>query len=141
MRNTEHTHYRITPQSLWLIILLFVVFVWLIWSLINTIKNTEHIRNSIQDITLENRNLEEKIAFEEAKIQHLSTTERITKEAKMQLGRKETGEEVIVFLEEDELITPLNTEQIIYERTTNTPYFEAGTPNYKKWKRYFFGKM
>lgn len=78
--------------------------------------------------------IEEKIGEKKEELEYLNTPQRIEKEAKMQMGKRLPGEQVLVFIEEKLELLPS-------EALQRRPQQEiAKMPNWKKWQLVFWGE-
>ncbi|MCB9809472.1 septum formation initiator family protein [Candidatus Peribacteria bacterium] len=110
---------------------------WLLYSLSITLHQTEKIRKEIYAIEAQNEALREDILQKEQYLSYLQTPERITKEAKAQLGRMEAGEEVIVIHRQ----SPSYLQQATLERSPIPEEIESLRERTipEKWRALFFG--
>ena len=110
----------------------FVVLFWLLYSLASYWHESSKIQAEIATIKKTN---EDKLAEIEEKKQYLAylkTPQRIDKEAKMQMGKKQVGENVIVFIQPPEKIIPQAK-----EITLRTEIKKPEVPIIEKWKWIF----
>ena len=115
---------------------MMAIVLWLLYSLAVTIHQTSKIRSELTLIEDQNEVYATEIKEKERLLSYLSTTERITKEAKTQMGRKESGEKVIVFIEDDLNLIQRDEEVFSPARTVNRR--EMSMP--EKWRHMFFGE-
>jgi len=78
--------------------------------------------------------LEREISEKEAYLEYLKTPQRIEKEAKIQMGKKLPGEQVLVFVEENTELLPTEQKQQARQRL-----YTPEVPNWQKWQWVFFG--
>ena len=93
------------------------------------------INNKIESIRRENTEALAEIKQKEEYLEYLKTKERIDKEAKMQMGKKLPGEQVLVFVEEKLEILPPD-----FSKESNKNPQIANIPLIEKWKWLFFGR-
>ncbi len=70
-------------------------------------------------------------------LQYLKTPQRIDKEAKMQMGKKQTDEKVLIFIEEKLDILPTPTPKTLTEKK-ETNWLES-VSIFDRWKWIFLG--
>ena len=123
-----------TSQNIISLVGIFVVIFWLLYSLASFLHESKKIHDEIEAIR--NQNQKNLIAIEEKKrrLDYLRTPEHIDKEAKMQMGKKQIGEQVLVFIEEKLPLLPPETEKrsVLQIKGEEIPIVE-------KWKWLFLG--
>ncbi len=113
-----------------MVVLFFVLF-WILYSIGSFLHESQKINIEIEKIRQKNIKLEKLITQKKKDLAYLKTPQRIEKEAKMQMGKKLPGEQVIIFIEEK--IDMLPTEK---KRYLKSKILEL--PNWKKWRYLFF---
>ncbi len=121
-----------TSQNIIVLVTLFLVILWLLYSLGSFWYDNKQINAEIESIRLENEENLAKITEKEKQLEYLQTPQRIDKEAKMQMNRKQEGEEVLILIQEDIDIIPQKTEH----RTQQQIQHES-VPIIDKWKWLF----
>ncbi len=124
MRN-DSSH---SSKNVVLLVTIFVVLFWLLYSLVNALYENQQIQNELDAIVDQNEAIEDRINLKKREAEYLLTPQRVDKEAKIQMGRKKPGERVMVFIEEKLDIIP-NTNQ----RLRPAPVEAIGVPVWKKW--------
>ena len=110
----------------WPLSILFIFIIWVVYQTVTFMYKIDKISEKIAYIERENRLLEKQIKDRERELKYLSTPQRIDKEAKMQLGKRQLGEKIIVIV--DPLRHPLSTVPTIIPAVN----YEQ-LPNWKKW--------
>jgi cell division protein FtsB len=117
------------------VVVVFGIFFWLLYSIGSFLHESQKINQEIEEIRKSNALLSQEIEEKQKELEYLKTPQRIAKEAKMQMGRKEEGERVIVFIEEKLPLLPTEREQ----RKIQKKYRHI--ENWKKWELLFFGDL
>lgn len=115
------------------VVVVFGVFFWLLYSIGSFLHESQKINQEIEEIRKSNEVLSQEIEDKKKELEYLKTPQRIAKEAKMQMGRKEEGERVIVFIEEKLPLLPTEKQQ----RKIQKKY--RNIENWKKWELLFLG--
>jgi len=123
-----------SPKNVISLVVAFMIFFWLLYQIGLFLHESRKISSEIDEIRDANLSLEREIAEKEDYLAYLQTPQRIEKEAKIQMGKKLPGEQVLVFVEET--IDLLPTEQKQQERQR---LFTPEVPNWQKWQWVFFG--
>ena len=110
---------------------IFVAIFWLLYSLGSFLHESQKIRREIEKIQTENELRRLGIREKKQRLEYLKTSERIDKEAKMQMGRKQPGEKVLVLIEEKLKILPT-------EKKKKSRIIQPEIPIWEKWKWVFF---
>lgn len=97
-RTTNHVY---TSQNIFLLVGIFAAIFGLLYQLAINLHQNQKINAEIELIRQENQRYEDEIEEKQRKLLYLKTAERIDKEAKMQIGKKQSGENVIVLLNEE----------------------------------------
>jgi cbb3-type cytochrome oxidase subunit 3 len=118
-----------------MLVTLFLIIFWLLYNLASFWYENKKITNEIEEIQLENENNTQKIEEKKKRLEYLQTPQRIDKEAKMQMNRKQEGEEVLILIEEKIDIIPSRTKNRTEEHVQ-----KEFVPIFDKWKWIFFGQ-
>lgn len=94
---------------------------------------SKKIDDEIEKIRLSNKKLSEEKIEKEKELAYLKTPQRIEKEAKMQMGKKREGENVLVFVEEKLPLLPTEKKQVQARKILEVE-------NWKKWRWLFLGE-
>ncbi len=108
-------------------VLLFFILFWLLYSIGSFLHESKKIQDEIEAIRKTNVELQQEIKNKEQLLAYLKTPQRIEKEAKMQMGKRLPGENVIVLVEESLDILPTEVKRQRAERIKQVP-------NWEKWK-------
>jgi cell division protein FtsL len=122
-------------KNILLFVIIFVIIFSLLYALGSFFHESREINNKIESIRQENENAKQEIKEKKEYLAYLKTKERIDKEAKMQMGKRLPGEQVLVFVEEKLDITRPD-----FSRKTNDNPRIASISPIEKWKWLFFGK-
>lgn len=125
-----------TSKNIISLVGVFVVIFWLLYSLASFLHESRKIQREIDAIRQQNEESLQDIDEKKRRLEYLKTPQRIDKEAKMQMGRKQEGEQVLLFIEEKLDILPTKTEQIQKQQIVR-----PDIPIIDKWKWVFFGKQ
>lgn len=111
----------------------FCIIFFLGYAIASSWHEGRRIAQEIQKIEETNESLRQQIVQKEKELEYLMTPERIEKEAKIQMGKKRPGEQVLVFIEES---VPLVAPEIILE--SNLPSEQKAEalralPIYQRW--------
>jgi cell division protein FtsL len=120
-----------SPRSVITMVGLFFVLFWLLYSIASFLHESRKVQAEIEDIHATNKTLQAEITEKQQQLAYLRTPERLEKEAKMQMGKKLPGEQVIVLVEEKLEILPTEAARAEVEKIKNEP-------NWKKWQYLFF---
>jgi len=124
-----------TSKNVILLVGIFVVIFWLLYSLASFLHESKKINDEIEAIRTQNQEKLQEIEEKKKKLAYLKTPQHIDKEAKMQMGKKQVGENVIIFIEEKLDILPTDIPQ---RRREQIMQEEVSTLD--KWKWMFFGR-
>lgn len=113
----------------------FVIIFSLLYGLGSFFHESSKINGEIESIRQENIRTLAEIEKKKDYLEYLKTKERIDKEAKMQMGKKLPGEQVLVFVEEKLDILPPDFSQ----NKQKNPRISQVSP-IDKWKWLFFGE-
>ncbi len=116
------------------LVIIFCVLFWLLYSIGSFLHESKKISDEIDAIKKNNVEIEESIEAKKEELEYLKTPQRIEKEAKMQMGKKVAGEQVLVFIEEKLELLPTEAKKEIPKRLM------AKLPNWKKWQLFFWGQ-
>lgn len=119
-----------SPRSVITMVVLFFVLFWLLYSIASFLHESRKVQAEITDIHTTNQRLKTEIEEKKRLLTYLKTPERLEKEAKMQMGKRLPGEEVIVLVEEKLKILPTEAARAKVERIKEEP-------NWKKWRWLF----
>lgn len=129
-KGTIYTSHNI----IWLVVIFIVIF-WLLYALASFLHESRKIQNEIEAIRTQNEKNLEEIEIKKRRLEYLHTSQHIDKEAKIQMGKKQPGEQVLVFIEEKLPILPSST-----ERAERKEMLQDEVPVLEKWKWLFLGK-
>ncbi len=87
-------------KNVFTLVFVFAMVVWLLYSLGTYFHKTLKFHAEVEAIELQNTEMAAEIIQKQRYIEYLKTPQRIDKEAKTQLGRKQAGEQVLVFVDE-----------------------------------------
>lgn len=118
-----------------MLVTLFLIIFWLLYNLGSFWSENKKITSEIEEIQKENEQSLLKIEEKKKRLEYLQTPQRIDKEAKMQMNRKQEGEEVLILIEEKIDIIPSRTED-----RTQEDIEQESIPILDKWKWLFFGQ-
>jgi cell division protein FtsB len=124
-----------TSQNIISLVAVFIVIFWLLYSLASFLHESKKIHDEIEAIRVQNEKNLQAIEEKKRQLSYLRTPEHIDKEAKMQMGKKQPGEQVLVFIEEKLPILPPETEQRNLSQVNREE-----VPIVDKWKWLFLGK-
>ncbi len=132
MRRSEEIY---SPKNVISLVVAFLIFFWLLYQIGLFLHESRKISHEIDQIRQNNLALEREIAEKEAYLEYLKTPQRIEKEAKIQMGKKLPGEQVLVFVEEAVELLPTEQKQQQRQRI-----YTPEVPNWQKWQWVFFGE-
>ncbi|MCF7812621.1 septum formation initiator family protein [Candidatus Gracilibacteria bacterium] len=124
-----------TSKNILSLVGVFVIIFWLLYSLASFLHESRKIEQEIDAIRAQNEKALQEIELKKRRLQYLQTPQRIDKEAKMQMGKKQPNENVLIFIEEKLDILPTKTEQRQKEQIVR-----EDVPIIDKWKWVFFGQ-
>jgi len=119
-----------SPKSVITMVVLFFVLFWLLYSIGSFLHESRKIQAEIAQIHTTNQTLKDEIEEKKRLLTYLKTPQRLEKEAKMQMGKRLPGEEVIVLVEEKLDILPSQIPQQTAETIKDLP-------NWQKWQWLF----
>ena len=120
-----------SPRSVISMVVLFFVLFWLLYSIASFLHESRKVQAEISEIHTTNQRLQTEIDEKKRLLTYLKTPERLEKEAKMQMGKRLPGEEVIVLVEEKLDILPTEAARAKVAQVKQQP-------NWKKWQWLFF---
>lgn len=121
-------------KNILVLVTVFVIVFILLYQLVAFFHEGRKINNEIESIRQENARTITETREKTEYLEYLKTKERIDKEAKMQMGKKLPGEQVLVFVEEKlDILPPDFSRELPQKRVENIPVLE-------KWKWLFFGE-
>jgi hypothetical protein len=118
-----------SSQNAFLLILVFILFFGMLYSLGSFLHEDKKIQDAIEKIRRQNEINLQKIEAKQRRKAYLNTDERKDKEAKIQMGKIQQGEQVLIFIEEN--ITP-------YEVVPNQPQKNSQLANLKNWQKWIW---
>jgi len=119
-----------SPRSVITMVGLFFVLFWLLYSIASFLHESRKVQAEIEQIHATNERLKNEIEEKKQLLAYLKTPERLEKEAKMQMGKKLPGEQVIVLVEEKLEILPTEAARAEIKKIKQEP-------NWKKWQYLF----
>ena len=123
-------------QNITALVSVFVIVFWLLYSLASFLHESRKIDHEIEQIRVQNEQNQAEIEEKKRTLDYLKTPQYIDKEAKTQMGKKQEGEQVLVFIEEQLEILPTKTEQRRRDHV-----LREDVPIWEKWKWVFWGKQ
>ncbi len=122
-----------STKNVFLLVGIFVTVFWLLYSLASYWHESLRIQREVELIQETNQQKLAEIEEKKAYLEYLRTPQRIDKEAKMQMGKKQSGENVMVFIEKRLNFFPA------YEGKPKrqTEVMQADIPPWDKWKWLF----
>ena len=115
-----------------MIVVFFLSIFWLLYAIGVRLHESNKIVAEIEAIQKQNEKMRQEKLQKEERVIYLKTPQRIDKEAKMQMGKKLEGEHVLVFIEEELDILPIQKKTKIEVATSKD------IPIVEKWKWFFF---
>ncbi len=85
-------------RNIFLLLGVFVAVFFLLFHLANFLHESQKINHEIDTIRAQNVVAREELREKEQQLQYLETSQRVDKEAKMQMSKKLPGEKVLVFV-------------------------------------------
>ncbi|MCF7846835.1 MAG: hypothetical protein K9M51_02145 [Candidatus Gracilibacteria bacterium] len=125
-----------TSKNVFLLVGLFLFIFLLLYSLASFLHESQKINREIEAIHEENQKALAIIEEKKQQLQYLETPQRVDKEAKIQMGRRQEGENVLVFLE-DPLLPMLPSELSVQQFEDLVT--SSTVPAFEKWNLLFFG--
>lgn len=122
-----------SPENVVVILGIFAIIFGLLYGLASVLHKDKKIKMEIARITAQNQQYIQEIDERKRYLEYLNTPQRIDKEAKIQMARKQPGEKVLVFVEEKLDIVPLP------KKPSLSRIQEPDVPNWKRWRWRFFG--
>lgn len=120
-----------SPRTVITMVALFFVLFWLLYSIASFLHESRKVQAEIEEIHTTNQQLKVEIEEKKRLLSYLKTPERLEKEAKMQMGKRLPGEEVIVLVEEKLDILPTEAARAQVNQVKQQS-------NWKKWQYLFF---
>jgi len=124
-----------TSQNIISLVVVFIIIFWLLYSLASFLHESKKIHDEIEAIRVQNEKNLHMIEDKKRHLSYLRTPEHVDKEAKMQMGKKQPGEQVLVFIEEKLPILPPEP-----EKRSLSQINREEVPIPEKWEWLFFGK-
>lgn len=121
-------------KNIFTLVLVFVIVFSLMYSLGRFYHKTSKIHAEIEAIREQNAEIKQKILVSERQLEYLRTPQRYDKEAKIQMGRMQEGEQFLVFVEDQIDLLPIEQEQQKLQRERNE------LTNVQKWGLSLFGR-
>lgn len=115
------------------LVAIFLILFWLLYSIGSFLHESKKIDDEIEKIRESNHELSEEKIKKNEELEYLKTPQRIEKEAKMQMGKKREGENVLVFVEEKLPILPTEKKKAEIKKILEIE-------NWKKWQWLFLGE-
>ena len=107
----------------------------LLFQLANFLHEQQKINHEIELIRDQNRAVEVELLSKEQQLEYLNTPQRVDKVAKMQMGKKQAGEEVLIFVGEPSL-----TDRTLGAVISVLPQVENRTP-LQQWRWVFLDRF
>ncbi len=108
-----------STKNVFLLVSVFVIIFWLLYSLASFWHKSSKIRQEIAEIQRTNQENLTQIEEKKKYLEYLKTPQRIDKEAKMQMGKKQPNENVLIFIEEKLNILPATSSGVVEKKTEN----------------------
>jgi len=90
-------------RNIFLLVGVFFTVGFLLYSLANFLHESQKINHEIDKIRAQNIVAREELREKEQQLKYLETSQRVDKEAKMQMSKKLPGEEVLVFVKDQSI--------------------------------------
>ncbi len=126
-----------STKNIFSLIIIFITVFWLLFSLASYWHKSSKIQAEIDVIRITNEKKVAQIEEKKKDLEYLKTPQRIDKEAKMQMGKRQPNEKVLVFVEKQLNVISSPTEKIIKKRKLQTT---SKIPVIEKWKWLFWGE-
>ncbi|MCK5460536.1 septum formation initiator family protein [Candidatus Gracilibacteria bacterium] len=130
MRNKNEVY---SSKNVISLVVVFCVLFWLLYSIGSFLHESKKIDDEIEMIRETNVSLQHEIKEKNKEIAYLKTPQRVEKEAKIQMGKKREGENVLVFVEERLPMLPTERKQAQAKKILTVE-------NWKKWRWIFLGE-
>lgn len=85
-------------RNIFSLLFIFFFIFFLLYNLANFLHESQKINNEIDQIRAQNAAAKEELQEKKQQLDYLETTQRVDKEAKMQMSKKLPGEKVLVFV-------------------------------------------
>ena len=85
-------------RNIFSLVFVFIGIFFLLFELANFLHESQEINNEIDQIRAQNEAAKEELQEKKQQLEYLETTQRVDKEAKMQMSKKLPGEDVLVFV-------------------------------------------
>lgn len=122
-------------RNIFLLVGVFMAIFVLLFQLANFLHEQQKINHEIELIRDQNRAVEVELLSKEQQLEYLNTPQRVDKEAKMQMGKKQAGEEVLIFVGEPSL-----TDRALGAVMNVLPQVENRTP-LQQWRWVFWDRF
>ena len=122
-------------RNIFLLVGVFMAIFVLLFQLANFLHEQQKINHEIELIRDQNRAVEVELLSKEQQLEYLNTPQRVDKEAKMQMGKKQAGEEVLIFVGEPSL-----TDRTLGAVISVLPQVENRTP-LQQWRWVFLDRF
>lgn len=86
-------------RNIFSLVFIFFAIFFLLFHLANFLHESQKINNEIDQIRAQNTEAKEELLEKKQQLKYLETTQRVDKEAKMQMSKKLPGEDVLVFVD------------------------------------------
>ena len=117
---------------------IFLVIFWLLYSLGSFFYENQKRQEAIELIREQNERTTQEIDDKKRYLAYLQTEQRIDKEAKMQMNKKQPNEEVLVFVEEK--LDFIASETLLGGGNAVDPLILENVAPIERWKWLLFGK-
>lgn len=87
-------------RNIFLLAGIFIVIFFLLFQMANFLHESQKINYEIELIREQNLGVDVELVIKEQQLAYLQTPQRLDKEAKMQMGKKQAGEEVLILVGE-----------------------------------------
>ena len=122
-------------RNIFLLVGVFMAIFVLLFQLANFLHEQQKINHEIELIRDQNRAVEVELLSKEQQLEYLNTPQRVDKEAKMQMSKKQAGEEVLIFVGEPSL-----TDRTLGAVISVLPQVENRTP-LQQWRWVFLDRF
>ena len=124
-----------STKNVFSLLAIFIIIFWLLFSLASFWHENLRIQSEINTIRETNEKKLAQINENKQYLEYLKTPQRVDKEAKMQMGKKQPDENVLIFIE-NKLPVISSTKSISKKKIK-----ELDIPIIEKWKWLFFGRQ
>ncbi|MFH1427499.1 MAG: septum formation initiator family protein [Patescibacteria group bacterium] len=136
-RNKKNIFKRIVYNKKFITLIGFLIIIIISLPLIKNLNKNHQVSIELKELEQEINQIESKNKDFRELISYLESEQAIEEKARLNLGLKKEGEEVVIINEKTGMIDPV-TGEIIEINETNNELDLDEMVNYKKWFYYFF---